>query len=121
MLFMTRVLLFAVSLLARISDLASARTLWAATGAWMLLGAASRCGALPGLVPMLDGVANAGIALEEQKPPMHFSWVACEQGRSGALKKPVGRSEIKLSLRMRDLGVARIGYLGSAFPWLESY
>jgi hypothetical protein len=41
MMLMIRVLLFAVSILARISELASARTHWAATGAWMLLGAAS--------------------------------------------------------------------------------
>jgi hypothetical protein len=49
----------------------------------MLLGAASLCIALPGLVPMLDGAAHAGIALEERKLPMHFSWVACEPNCHG--------------------------------------
>jgi hypothetical protein len=75
--------LFAVSLSARISDLASARTRWTATGAWMLLGAAPLCIALPGLVPMLGGSAHAGIALEERKLPMKFSWVACQPNCRG--------------------------------------
>jgi hypothetical protein len=83
MMLMIRVLLFAVSLLARISDRASTRTRWAATGAWTLLGAASLCIALPGLVPMLDGAAHAGIALEERKLPMKFSWVACQPNCRG--------------------------------------
>jgi len=42
----------------------------------MLLGAASLCVALPGLMAMLGGLAHAGIALEERKLPMRFSWVA---------------------------------------------
>ena len=79
---MIRVLLAAVSLLARISDLASARTRWTATGAWMLLGA-PLCIALAGLVPMLGGSAHAGIALEERKLPMKFSWVACQPNLPG--------------------------------------
>jgi hypothetical protein len=83
MMLMTRVLLFAVSLLARISDLASARTRWTATGAWMLRGAASLCIALPGLAPVLDGSAHAGIAFEERKLPMKFSWVACQPNCRG--------------------------------------
>jgi hypothetical protein len=49
----------------------------------MLLGAASPCIALPGLVPMLDGAAHAGIALEERKLPMKFSWVACQPNCRG--------------------------------------
>jgi hypothetical protein len=78
---MMRVLLFAVSLSARISDVASARTRWTAT--WILLGAALICLALPGLVPMLGGSAHAGIALEERKLPMKFSWVACQPNCRG--------------------------------------
>jgi len=75
--------LFAVSLSARISDLAYARSRWMATGAWMPLGAAALCIALPGLVPMLGGSAHAGIALEERKLPMKFSWVACQPNCRG--------------------------------------
>ena len=70
---MMRVLMFAVSLSARISDVASALSRWTATGAWMLLGAAPLCIALPGLVPMLGGSAHAGISLEERKLPVKFS------------------------------------------------
>src|ERR1700680_3454559 len=92
-----RVLLFAVSLsinlaaisravsseCARISDLASARARWAATQGWMLLGTAALCIALPGLVAMLGGSAHAGVALEERKLPMKFSWVACQPNCRG--------------------------------------
>jgi hypothetical protein len=42
----------------------------------MLLGAAGLCMASPGLMPMLDGSAHAGVGLEERKLPMKFSWVA---------------------------------------------
>ena len=80
---MMRVLMFAVSLSARISDVASALSRWTATGAWMLLGAAPLCIALPGLVPMLGGSAHAGIAREERKLPMKFSWVACQPNCRG--------------------------------------
>src|SRR5580704_9886644 len=80
---MIRVFLFAVSLSARISDLASALTRSTATGAWMLLGAAPLCIALPGLVPMLGGSAHAGVTLEERKLPMKFSWVACQPNCRG--------------------------------------
>jgi hypothetical protein len=61
---------------ARISDLASARSRWAATRGRML-SAAALCIAMPGLVAMLGGSAQAGVTLEERKLPMHFSWVAC--------------------------------------------
>jgi len=80
---MMRVSMFAVSLSARISDVASALSRWTATGAWMLLGAAPLCIALPGLVLMLCGSAHAGIALEERKLPMKFSWVACQPNCRG--------------------------------------
>ena len=43
----------------------------------MLLSAAALCIALPGLVAMLGGSAHAGVALQERKLPMKFSWVAC--------------------------------------------
>jgi hypothetical protein len=49
----------------------------------MLLGAASLCIALPGLMPMLGGSAHAGVALEERKLPMKFSWVACQPNCRG--------------------------------------
>jgi hypothetical protein len=78
---MIRVFLFAVSLSARISDLASVRARWAATRGRMLLGAAVLCVALPGLMPMLSGSAHAG--LEERKLPMKFSWVACQPNCRG--------------------------------------
>jgi hypothetical protein len=62
---------------ARISDLASACARWAATRGRML-SAAALCIAMPGLMAMLGGSAQAGVALEERKLPMHFSWVGCE-------------------------------------------
>jgi hypothetical protein len=80
---MIRVLLFAVSLSARISDLASARIRWTATGAWMLLGAAPLCIAMLGLVAVPVGSAHAGVAVEERKLPMKFTWVACQPNCRG--------------------------------------
>src|SRR6202171_5260314 len=80
---MIRVFLFAVSLSARISDLASARARWAATRGWMLLGAAALCIALPGVIATLGGSAHAGVSLEERKLPMRFSWVACQPNCRG--------------------------------------
>src|ERR1700688_3859826 len=80
---MIRVFLFAVSLSARISDLASVRARWAATRGWMLLGAAALCIALPGLMPMLGGSAHARIGLEERKLPMKFGWVTCQPNCRG--------------------------------------
>jgi hypothetical protein len=62
---------------ARISDLASACARWAATRGRML-SAAALCIAMPGLMAMLGGSAQAGVALEERKLPMHFSWVGGE-------------------------------------------
>jgi hypothetical protein len=49
----------------------------------MLLGGACFCIGLPGLVPMLDGAAHAGIKLEDRKLPMKFSWVACQPNCRG--------------------------------------
>jgi len=88
------VFLFAVSLLAnlatisraafsecaRISDPASARARWAEVRGWMLLVGAALCIAL---VAMLSGSAHAGVALEERKLPMKFSWVACQPNCRG--------------------------------------
>jgi hypothetical protein len=51
---------------------------WAATGAWILLSAASRCIALLGLVAMLSCSAYAGVVVEKRGLPMKFSWVACQ-------------------------------------------
>src|SRR6202171_2166573 len=81
--FMIRVCLVAVSLPARIFDLASVFARWVATRGWMLLGAAALCIALPGLMLMPGGSAHAGIGLEERKLPMRFSWVACEPNCGG--------------------------------------
>jgi hypothetical protein len=67
---------------ARISDLASACARWAATRGRML-SAAALCIAMPGLMAMLGGSAQAGVALEERKLPMHFSWVGCEPNCHG--------------------------------------
>jgi hypothetical protein len=80
---MIRMFRFAVSLSARISDLASVRAHWAATRGWMLFGAAALCIALPGLMPVLCGSAHARIGLEERKLPMKFSWVACQPNCRG--------------------------------------
>src|SRR5229473_7329800 len=91
---MIRVLLFAASLsinlatisraetpeCARISDLASARARWAAIRGWMLLIGAALCIAL---AAMLSGSAHAGVALEDRKLPMKFSWVACQPNCPG--------------------------------------
>ena len=49
----------------------------------MLLGAAPLSITLPALVSMLGGSAHAGIALEERKLPMKFSWVACQPNCRG--------------------------------------
>jgi hypothetical protein len=56
---------------------------WTATRDRILLGAATGCIALVGLVAMLGGSAHAGIALEERKLPMKFSWVACQPNCRG--------------------------------------
>src|SRR6266850_820285 len=88
------VFLFAVSLLAnlatisraafsecaRISDPASARARWAEIRGWMLLVGAALCIAL---VAMLSGSAHAGVALEERKLPMKFTWVDCQPNCRG--------------------------------------
>jgi hypothetical protein len=60
----------------RISDLASACAHWAATRGRMI-SAAALCIAMPALVAMLGGSAQAGVTLEARRLPMHFSWVAC--------------------------------------------
>jgi hypothetical protein len=80
---MKRVFLFAVSLSARISDLASVCARSAATRGWRLLCAAALCIALLGLMPMPGGSAQAGIGLDERKLPMKFSWVACQPNCRG--------------------------------------
>ena len=51
---------------------------WAATRAWMLLSAASRCMALLGLVAMLSCSAVRCVVLEKRDLPMKFSWIACQ-------------------------------------------
>jgi hypothetical protein len=55
----------------------------AATRAWMLLSAATHYVALLGLMAMLGGSAYAGVAFEERKLPMKFSWVACQPNCRG--------------------------------------
>jgi hypothetical protein len=55
----------------------------ATTRAWMLLSAATRCIALLGLVAMLGCSAYAGVALEERRLPMKFSWIACQPNCRG--------------------------------------
>jgi hypothetical protein len=50
---------------------------------WALLGAAALCIALPGVIATLGGAAHAGVALEERKLPMHFSWVSCQPNCRG--------------------------------------
>jgi hypothetical protein len=55
------------------------RVRWQTTRAWMLFSAAT----LLGLVAMLGGSASAGVALEERKLPMKFSWVVCQPNCRG--------------------------------------
>src|ERR1700680_1097706 len=50
---------------------------------WALLGATALCIALPGVVATLGGSAHAGVALDERKLPMKFSWVACQPSCRG--------------------------------------
>ena len=50
---------------------------------WMLLGAAALCIAMPGAIAVFGGSAHAGVALEERKLPMRFSWVACQPNCRG--------------------------------------
>jgi hypothetical protein len=59
------------------------RARWTTTRAWRLLSAATRYIALLGLVALLGGSAYAGVALEERKLPMKFSWVACQPNCRG--------------------------------------
>src|ERR1700688_205721 len=80
---MIRVCLVAVSLSARIIDLASVCARWVATRGWMLLGAAALCIASPALMPVRAGPAHAGIGLEERKLPMKFGWVTCQPNCRG--------------------------------------
>lgn len=91
---MIRVLLFALSLsinlatisrletseCVRISDLACARARWTVIRGWMLLIGTALCIALGA---MLSGSAHAGVALEDRKLPMKFSWVACQPNCRG--------------------------------------
>src|SRR5262245_30347976 len=65
---------------ARICDRGFARAPWAEIRGWMLLIGAALCIAL---VAMLSGAAHAGVALEERKLPMKFSWVACQPNCRG--------------------------------------
>jgi hypothetical protein len=51
--------------------------------AWLLLSAITPYIALLGLVAMLSVSADAGVALEERKLPMKFSWVACQPNCHG--------------------------------------
>jgi hypothetical protein len=81
--FMIRARVVAVSLFARIFDLASICARWVATGRWRLLGAAALCIALPALMAMPAGSTLAGVALEERKLPMKFSWIACQPNCQG--------------------------------------
>src|ERR1700726_4245715 len=50
---------------------------------WVLVGAAALCVTWPGAIAALGGAAHAGIALEERKLPMKFSWVACQPNCRG--------------------------------------
>jgi hypothetical protein len=56
---------------------------WVRIRGWALLGAASVCIALPGIVAMPNGSARAGSSLEQRKLPMRFSWVACQPNCRG--------------------------------------
>src|ERR1700692_279453 len=110
---MIRVCLVAVSLSARIIDLASVCARWVATRGWMLLGAAALCIASPGLMPVPGGPAHAGIGLEERKLPMRFTWVACQpdcRGWGSAVGRVTADSPLDVDAfaRGRQLGGATI-------------
>jgi hypothetical protein len=65
---------------ARISDPSFPRARSAEIRAWMLLIGAALCIAL---VTMVSSSARAGVAFEERKLPMKFSWVACQPNCRG--------------------------------------
>ncbi len=93
---MIRMCLVAVSLSARIFDLASVCARWVAMRGWMLLGAAALCIALGGPMAMPGGSAQARIGLEERKSPMKFSWVACQPNYEFARGRQLGGATIVL-------------------------
>ena len=64
----------------RISRGASNRARWAEVRGWMLLVGAGLCIAL---MAVLSGSAHAGVALEERKLPMKFTWVDCQPNCRG--------------------------------------
>jgi hypothetical protein len=64
----------------RISGGASNRARWAEVRGWMLLVGAGLCIAL---MAVLSGSAHAGVALEERKLPMKFTWVDCQPNCRG--------------------------------------
>jgi len=65
---------------ARIADLASDRARWAEIRGWMLLIGIVLCIVFGA---MLSRPAHAGVALEERKLPMRFSWVDCQPNCRG--------------------------------------
>ncbi len=62
--------------------ISSACARWASARGRML-SAAALCIAMPALMALLGGSAQAGGALEERTLPMHFSWVGCEPNCHG--------------------------------------
>ncbi|WP_409241699.1 hypothetical protein [Bradyrhizobium sp. CB1015] len=64
----------------RISGGANNRTRWTEVRGWMLLVGAFLCIAL---MAVLSGSVYAGVALEERKLPMKFSWVDCQPNCRG--------------------------------------
>ncbi|WP_425248985.1 hypothetical protein [Bradyrhizobium huanghuaihaiense] len=64
----------------RISNRASDHSRWAETRGWMLLVGAFLCIAL---MAVLSGSVHAGVALEERKLPMKFTWVDCQPNCRG--------------------------------------
>jgi len=64
----------------RFSSRTSNRARWAEVRGWMLLVGAGLCIAL---MAVLSGSAHAGVALEERKLPMKFTWVDCQPNCRG--------------------------------------
>ncbi|WP_439392809.1 hypothetical protein ACRQ5Q_26475 [Bradyrhizobium sp. PMVTL-01] len=64
----------------RIFDGASNRARWVEIRGWVLLAGAGLCIAL---MAVLSGSVQAGVALEERKLPMKFTWVDCQPNCRG--------------------------------------
>ncbi len=88
---------------------------------WALFGAAALTILLPGAGTTPGGLAHAGVALEERKLPMRFSWVACQPNCKGGNSGWVSAVGIVTADSPRDFDeFARGRQLGGATIVLDS-